>query len=384
MVVVKMSHKARLVLLLLVLSILFSFSAVAVEDDCIHYFYGEECSDCALLKGYFIDLVEKYPDLEIKNFEVYHNYKNFKTLQNYFNSYNVDRNSQQIPAVFTGEGYFIGKKSIKSFLEDRILNSKNPSCPSLEEDFAIGLIGEGEPHNIIDRLTFFVVTGKALQNIFAPGIIALVLLLLIFISLIEDRESMFKKGILYITGVYVGYLLFGIGFGSIFYNSSLLYFFYKSIGLVAIIFGLVGIKTFFGTWEWLLKSIPTDLRKYIENTIRILLSSPGIFAIGFITSLFTVASISDTFFLMRDLFIGGFMRSSILPLIIYYNLILISIFVAVLLLFNFLRRKLTKHVKEKKNSSDKKEKIWDKHYSKVLNLLVRLFILVIGLILLFV
>jgi len=372
-----LKKKVLLLVILISLISLLSFSAMA---DCVYYFYAEECGDCVTLDAYFFGLEKKYPDLKIEKYEVYHNYQNFQLMQEYFVANEVDLDSRSIPVVFTKKGYFVGKSSITSFLDDKI-KEEVLSCPSLE-DKAVGIIGKGVEQNVLKTLTFLRVTGSAFENIFAPGILALVLIFSAILTLIKKRENLIKKGLLFIVGIYLAYFLFSLGLFTFLYNSQLHSFFYKGIGFLALLFGIGGINAFFGTWDWLIQNVSKDLRLYVEKVVSFLLSPLGIFLLGFLTSFFSFGSVSPTFFLMRDLFTGGFMRGFVLPLILYYLLILVSIFIGFVLLLNLIRMKLEGQAQEKK-SSDKHEKIWNKHYSKQVNLFIRLVVLVLGLILLF-
>src|SRR3989338_1049525 len=94
--------KLRGFCLLLFLSILFSFSALAAEPDCLYYFSGEVegCPDCEPALNYLDQLVEKYPELNLQPFNVYTNLSYFDLLQDYFTVYEVPEPSQGLPVVF--------------------------------------------------------------------------------------------------------------------------------------------------------------------------------------------------------------------------------------------------------------------------------------------
>lgn len=370
----------RLFPLLLVSIILFSVFVVAEsENDCIYYFYSEDCTDCKSLDSYFSSLEKTYPNLNLKKFEVYHNYKNYLVLQDYFKSYSVEDDSRLIPTVFIGGSYFIGKESIMSFMEERIKDNPGSECPSIPVTDAIGIVGSGEPSSVLETLTFARITVDAIKNIFNPAIIALLLLM---VALLSGRKMVIKKGFLYMVGVYSGYFIFAAGLFTNLYNSQLNFFFYKFIGLLAVILGLAGIRNFLGTWDHLLEKIPPDLKKYWEKTTDFIHTSLGFYLSGLVLSLFTFASVGESFFLMRSIFADGFMRGAVFPLILYYNLVLILVFAAVLAGFNSLKKRLDLKV-EKEDSSDEHKEKSKKHYSSMINFTTRVVVLVLGLILLF-
>jgi len=372
----------KILSLLLLSIILVSMSAAAdsSENDCIYYFYSQDCLDCQSMEKYFSSLEDNYPSLNIQKFEVYHNYKNYLSLQDYFKSYNVKDDSRYIPVVFIGNSYFVGKESITSFLEERVKDNSGSECPSAAVKEAVGIIGLGEPSNVLRTLTFSRITADAVKNIFNPGIIAL---LLVMAALLSGSRTVVKKGSLYILGVYSGYFLFALGLFTYLYNSQINFFFYKIIGLSAVILGLAGIRNFLGTWNDLLEKIPADLRKYWERTADFIHSSLGFYLSGLLLSLFTFASVSESFFLMRNIFTSGFMRGAVLPLVLYYLLVLILVFAAALAGFNSIKEKLNFKVEKRYSSDESKEKS-KKHYNNLVNFAARIVVLVVGLILLFV
>ncbi len=366
------------IFLLVILLSLFSLPVMAIENDCIYYFYGQECDDCIALSSYFVELSNKYPELKIEQFEVYHDLENYNLLNDYLTTYEVE-GKNSIPAVFISGSYFIGKDSIETFLEERIKDNEDSSCPSLKDE-AIGVIGEGEKHNVLAILTFSAISKEGLKDIFQPGMAVLILFLLILFSLIERRDLIIEKSLIYIAGVYLAYCLFGLGGFSFLYNAGLFYFFTKFVGLLGIIFGLVGIKTFFGSWEFLIKSVPDDLQKYLKTIYHFLLSSVGVFLLGFIISLFTLASVSDKLVSLRGLFAGNFMRGAVLPLILYYNLILVFALIVLLGGFNYLFFRL----EEEKGTSDKLAEAQKEHRLKLLFFFVKIVVLILGVVLLIV
>ncbi|MBU0457506.1 MAG: hypothetical protein ABH824_06885 [Nanoarchaeota archaeon] len=394
----KKNHLVMLLYVLIILSLTLSVTAlvenskqvsvtksisVTAEKDCIYYFYGQECDGCQPLDSYFIGLKKKFPELKIEIYEVYHNAENFALLQSLFNAYNVDKDRKFVPVVFTHNSYFIGAQSITSLLDDWIKDNKDLSCPSTEGNKAVGIVGKGSPYNVLNILNFFKVTGEAIRNVFTPGIIALSLLFLVVISILKERENLLKGGVAYIAGVYLAYLLFSMGLFTVLYQSEIYHLFYRGIGLIAVIFGLMGVNTFFG-WKKFLNNLPNDLHKLLKSIYNFIFSFFGVLVIGFLSGLLTFASVGETFILMRSLFVGGFRRWQVFPLLLYYILIIILIFVVLLLLFRWIKRLLEEHAKKMKDTSDNDRKKWEKHYLKVFYLSIRIIILILGLILLFV
>lgn len=374
---------------LVLLCILFAlpFAAAAPEDtenpenDCIYYFYGQECADCASLESFMFGLERSYPHLQIEKYEVYHNFQNFELLQEYYDAYGIEKKSRSIPVVFMKGSYMVGSKSVLSLLEERIKDNKDPSCPSLSVDAsAVGLLGEGESPNVLSTLTFSLVTGDALRTMFAPGILAMALVFLAILSTTKGKDDIIKTSAFYIAGMLLAYLLFGLGMLSFFYDSQLYYFFYKFVGIAAVLFGLAGVQSFFTTWELVM---PRDLQNYVRQALSYVLSPLGLFTAGLVGAMFTLAGVSGSFYLLRDLFMGNFMRGVVLPLMLYYSAVVMLIFMGIAALFNLLSSILEHAVESQEGSSDVKRSRWKKHYERVLAFCVRGTILVIGLALVF-
>ncbi len=373
-------------LLVILLVLLFSPVSIALEDseqtDCLYYFYGKECKDCEEASASLLALQTKHPTLRLEKYEVYRDFKNFQMMEAYFEAYGIEEDSRSIPVLFSKGSYLVGSKAITSLVEERIKTNDDPACPELSAgQAAVGILGQGQPPNVLKTLTFSLVTGHALQNMFVPGMLALLLILLAILSKTSNKEEIIKLSALYIMGIFMAYLLFGIGLLSFFYDSQLHYFFYKIIGFAALLFGLAGVQSFFTAWEIVM---PAWIRIQIKEILGYLLSPLGVFVLGLIGGMFTLAGVGQSFYLLRDLFIGSFMRGIVLPLIIYYIAVAMLIFVGLAAVFHLMRSMMEHAVEMQEASSDMKRERWRRHYQRVLNFCVRGTLFVLGIVLVFV
>ena len=171
-----MLSRTQVVLILAILLLI--PTVLALEDnelqtDCLYYFYGKECKACDQSSASLLALQTEYPNLRIEKYEVYRNFKNFQMMQAYFDVYAIEEDSRSIPAVFSKGSYLIGSKAITSLVEEGIKSSDDPSCPELVTgQAAVGILGQGQPPNVLKTLTFSLVTIHALQNMFFPGMMA--------------------------------------------------------------------------------------------------------------------------------------------------------------------------------------------------------------------
>ena len=375
------------VIIIFILSLLLVFPVAIAEEQqlgCVYYFYGKDCEDCIEAGASLLALEAKYPNLKIEKFEVYRNHDNYQKLQSYFEAYNIEDKDRSIPVVFSKGSYLIGSKSITALLEERVKNLPDASCPDATAgQGAIGILGQGLPPNVLnsDALTFSSVTGAALQNMFVPGMLALLLILLAILSATKDKEEIIKDSAAYVAGIFLAYLLFGLGLLSFFYNAQLHYFFYKIIGFAALLFGLAGVQSFFTAWELV---APALVRAQLREVLHYILSPLGLFVVGLIGGMFTLAGVSPSFYLLRDLFVGNFMRGIVLPLMIYYIAVAMLIFVGLAAAFHFLRSMMEHAVENQEASSYMKRERWRKHYQRVLKFSVRGTLFVLGIVLVFV
>ncbi len=380
-----MSAKSVLVLILaflLVFPTALALDENELQTDCLYYFYGKECQDCDAASAAMLALQTKYPNLRVDKYEVYRDFKNFEMMKAYFEAYGIEEDSRSIPAVFSKGSYLVGSKAIASLVEEGVKKNDDASCPDLSVgQTTVGILGQGQPPNVLKTLTFSLVTGHALQNMFVPGILALLLIFLAILSVTKTKEEIVKTSAIYLLGIFLAYLLFGLGLLSFFYDSQLHYLFYKIVGFAALLFGLAGVQSFFTTWELVM---PASVRVQVKELLRYLLSPFGIFVMGLAGGMFTLAGVGQSFYLLRDLFIGNFMRGIVLPLMIYYVAVVLLIFVGLAAVFHLLRSMMEHAVETQEASSDAKRERWRRHYQRVLTFSVRGTLLVLGIVLVFV
>ena len=70
------------------------------------YFWGDGCPHCAKEKVFLEKLEKKYPELEIKRYEVWYNPENQKLFKEYAEKYNVQQLG--VPLTIINDKYFIG------------------------------------------------------------------------------------------------------------------------------------------------------------------------------------------------------------------------------------------------------------------------------------
>lgn len=112
----------------LVLFYLFSIS-YAQTTVTTYLFWGEGCPHCAAAKEFLRTLESKYPQLEVKYYEIYYNKENQELFQELANKYGCE--VRAVPTIFIGEQYIVGYLSDESTgrkIEDLIKDCLERGC----------------------------------------------------------------------------------------------------------------------------------------------------------------------------------------------------------------------------------------------------------------
>jgi len=145
----------------------------------------------------------------------------------------------------------------------------------------------------------------------------------------DYRYGLMKVGFIYISGIFVTYVLIGIGFLSTISFFSTTHAVGKVAGLISIILGVIVMKNYFIPGSTLL-AIPQSMHTSINNWIK-RTTVPGIFGAGVLVGLCTVPCSGGIYLAVIGLLsLQSTLAQGILYLLLY-NLMLIVPLVAVLL-----------------------------------------------------
>ncbi|MGE4555077.1 MAG: hypothetical protein AB7D02_03070 [Candidatus Paceibacterota bacterium] len=109
------------------------------EKVVIYFFWGEGCPHCAKEKPFLEKLKEKYPQLEVKSFEIYYNRENQQLFEKVAKAYNIQ--PYGVPTTFIGKDYVIGfgsENTTGKEIENLIQKCLQTKCPSPEEILEAG------------------------------------------------------------------------------------------------------------------------------------------------------------------------------------------------------------------------------------------------------
>lgn len=143
------------------------------------------------------------------------------------------------------------------------------------------------------------------------------------------RVGLWRTGLIYISGIFVTYVLIGVGFLSAISFFSTTHAVGKAAGFISIILGVIIMKDFFIPGSSFL-AIPASMHTSINNWIR-RTTVPGVFGAGVLVGLCTVPCSGGIYLAVIGLLsLQATLTQGILYLLLY-NLMLIVPLVAVLL-----------------------------------------------------
>lgn len=313
-------------------------------STCIYYFYGDGCPQCEKVSPFLDQLSSKYPNLEIKRFEIYKNRDNALLLTQYFEGFGVSIADRGIPAVFISKSYLIGEKPILGSLENKIIGSPGASCPlpsvsnasgtsetpcSLEGTCTVGGVGAGSLLTII---------GAALVDSINPCAITVLLMLFSALLLAGQKGRALRAGFAFILAVYLSYFIFGLGIFSAIRISGLSSLVYKLVGGLAIVVGLLNIKDYiwYGGGGFVME-IPRRWRHTLKDILSAVTSPVGAFIAGFAVTLFELPCTGGPYFFALGLLANKVTTLGVVPYLLLYNVffVLPLIILTFLLYFGF-------------------------------------------------
>lgn len=121
----------KIFLLILITILLANFIYAEENKTCIYFFYGNGCPHCAKVEPLIKEL-EKRPDIEVQEFEIYNNTDNSHLLSTFFTVLKISDEEKGIPAVFISKTYLTGDVNILNRLEKMINEYKGAECPTPE------------------------------------------------------------------------------------------------------------------------------------------------------------------------------------------------------------------------------------------------------------
>lgn len=326
----------------LIALMLFAGISFAQEENTVnvHMFYGKGCAHCGRMQAFLEDMQEKYPLLNVNEYETYFDQENRELFQKMADSFETE--IEGVPTLFIDDKVIVGfSTSMGESIENEIKACIEQDCGDpinkVRTEETIEVIGESSPieypedRELRKSLTIPAVISAAAVDAINPCAFAVLIILLTTILASGSKRRTLLAGIAFTTSIYISYFFIGLQLYTVILATGLTRIFYSIVAALAILIGLFNLKDYFWYGKWFVMEVPKSWRPNMKLLIRGVTSVPGAFLVGFIVSLFLLPCTSGPYFAILGLLAQTATRDSAILLLLLYNFI----FVLPMLLITF-------------------------------------------------
>jgi cytochrome c biogenesis protein CcdA len=271
----------------------------------------------------------KYPELDIRELEVYNNATNQDTFARMSRQYGIS--SAGVPTIYIGTTAMIGDIDIKNRFEATIIAEKEriascngttqPVTPNIDPNCT-----QESPQISLPLVIFAAVVDSA-----NPCGLSVLVFLLIPMAAAGSRRCILLVGGAYITAMFLFHLLVGIGLFSVFALSGFSRTFALIGGAVALLMGIITIADVLRNKETFILSIPESQKGRLGNYIRIA-SLPAAFVLGILAGILGFSCTGGIYISILVLMGKEMTVMSGLPWLALYNLVYVLPLILITLL----------------------------------------------------
>lgn len=262
------------------------------------FFFTQGCLDCEGVKKKLGEWVTKFPDLRIGTFD-FTKGENKRIGEALLDIYRIPEAQRgEIVKLYVGEDYLTGDDIRYENLQKLVSKYHGKGAPPPWEKVTQDALKTGE-QKIVERFKQFSLWGVLIAGLIDglnPCAFATIVFLVSYLSFLgKQSREILTYGIIFTLGVFIAYIIAGMGLMAGFRQLSAFPLVTKGIYLVIGIFAFVlGIISFYdyilfrrGEIAKMKLQLPMALKKKIHGIIRIQTRSPkagflGTFALGFI------------------------------------------------------------------------------------------------------
>jgi thiol-disulfide isomerase/thioredoxin len=262
--------------------------ASAAQPVVIYFFWGDGCPHCAEAKPWLEDLSQKYPEIEVRAYEVWKSAENRDLMMQMAQAQGFE--PQYVPTFFIGDRHWVGYSSaISAEIEVAVNTCRQNGCrdagagviPGIEEQplpenpdetvtpasdvITLPLIGEVDLAGqslLVSTLLISFVDG------FNPCSVWVLSMLLALTLHTGSRKKVIIIGLVFLTVTAFIYALFIAGLFTMFTIISFVGWIQVVVALVSLFFGAVNIKDYFWYKEGLSFTIADDKKPGIFQKMR--------------------------------------------------------------------------------------------------------------------
>jgi glutaredoxin len=301
------------------------------------FFYTRGCQHCEGVKAKLGEWAPKFPDLRIGTFDM-SNEENKRIGEALFEIYKVPpRRLGEIVQFYIGEDYLSGEEFPREDFEKLVSKYEGKGAPPPWEKVTQEALAKGEK-KIIDRFKRFSLGGVLIAGLIDglnPCAFATIVFLVSYLSFLgKQTKEILTYGLIFTSGVFIAYILAGMGLMAGFRQLSgfplITKGIYLVIGTFAIVLGVISFYDYIlfrrGQIAKMKLQLPMALKKKIHGIIRVQTRSSkagfiGTFALGFIIAATEVVCTGQVYLPT----IGYIMTVPELRVNAFFNLILYNI-----------------------------------------------------------
>lgn len=300
----------------LLLVIGFSTPTSASDERSIYFFYGDGCPHCAVVEEYFAaeKIYERYP---IKKKEIYFERENAILFQEMMKQRQIPQERQGVPTVIIGNSVLIGQSEIEQRF--RTLADEYIAGNQIEADLPTST-QKTQPA----ELTAIAVIGGALVDAINPCAFAVLILLMTTILAGNNRKTALYSGLTFSTAIFISYFLMGLGVYKALGTGTVGHLFYRVVGWLAILLGLLNFKDYLWYGKGILMEVPLSWRPRLKKLISTVTNPAGAFFVGFLVSLFLLPCTSGPYIVILGMLAKNTQFLRALGYLLLYNLIFIA------------------------------------------------------------
>jgi cytochrome c biogenesis protein CcdA/glutaredoxin len=300
-----------------------------VHQTCIYLFYGQGCPHCERVKPVIDELAAKYPQVQLKTYEVYFNTTNQAMFKEFLQRYGVAE--EGVPTLFIGDRALVGETAIRTQLEERIVwYTNNPEvCPATFTK-AGGLPYDLSPAKPVDLTVPSILIAAVIDSI-NPCAFAVLIILLAYLTSLGERRRIAVVGCTYIITVFVVYFLAGLGLMSVVQKTGLTGTVFTFSAVIAIIAGLINIAEVLLKREIFTLAIPASQKGAIDLYIK-KASAPSAIILGALVSMVELPCTGGIYLAILGLLGDRMTLAEGIPYLLLYNLIFILPLILILII----------------------------------------------------
>ena len=242
---------------------------------CVIFFYSPTCGDCHTARNILEDLKAKYPELNVKEYNIADS-DNLILQLSYYDYYGVPGEEQGTLAVFIGDKYLVKDDlkdgNFRSALEDQIKQKLDGCpCPDVEPDEDI------VKYKFLGFTVLAVLLGGLVDSINPCAIATLIFFIGYLAATGRTKKQVLLIGLAYTIGIFITYMALGLGIYSLIATSEkeielFAEIFFPIIIIVTIIFGFYSLYDFNkarkGKKEEMKLQLPKSVKSLIGRVIK--------------------------------------------------------------------------------------------------------------------